>query len=96
MYLQQMLEEIGLKAIPVTIFEGNQPCIHIASNPVTSSRSKHIAVWYHYVRKVISNNIVQIKYKPTQDMVADCLTKNLSKDKVERFHSVLLGNCLSQ
>eukprot|EP00731_Ephydatia_muelleri_P022268 Em0014g859a len=31
-YLQQLLEEIGLKALPVTIYEDkdNQPCIHIA------------------------------------------------------------------
>ena len=90
-YLQQLLEEIGLKALPVTIYEDNQPCIHIASNPVTSNRSKHIAVRYHYVREVISNGKVQVLYKSTQEMVADCLTKNLAKDKVEKFRSILLG-----
>ena len=56
-YLQQLLEEIGLKALPVTIYEDNQPCLHIASNPVTS---KHIAVRYHYVREVISKGKVQV------------------------------------
>ena len=90
-YLQQLLEEIELKALPVTIYEDNQPCIHIASNPVTSNRSKHIAVRYHYVREVISNGKVQVLYKSTQEMVADCLTKNLAKDKVEKFRSILLG-----
>ena len=90
-YLQQLLEEIGLKALPVTIYEDNQPCIHIASNPVTSNRSKHIAVRYHYVREVISNGKVQVLYKSTQEMIADCLTKNLAKDKVEKFRSILLG-----
>ena len=87
-YLQQLLEEIGLKALPVTIYEDNQPCIHIASNPVTSIRSKHIAVRYHYVREVISIRKVQVLYKSTQEMEADCLTKNLAKDKVEKFRSM--------
>lgn len=94
-YLQQMLEEIGLDIGPVTIFEDNQPCIHIATNPVTSSRSKHIAIHYHYVREAIANNKVKIQYKPTQDMVADCLTKNLSKVQVEKFRYILLGMCHS-
>ena len=67
-YLQQLLEEIGLKALPVTIYEDNQPCIHIASNPVTSNRSKHIAVRYHYVREVISNE----KYKFFINLLRRC------------------------
>ena len=41
--------------------------------------------------EVISNGKVQVLYKSTQEMAADCLTKNLAKDKVEKFRSILLG-----
>ena len=44
MYLRQLLAEIGIDCAATTIFEDNQPAIHIATNPVTSSHSKHIDV----------------------------------------------------
>lgn len=40
-YLQQ---EIGLKEIPVTIFENNQPCIHIASNPLIQAHCSAVSL----------------------------------------------------
>ena len=44
MYLRQLLAEIGIDCAATTIFEDNQPAIHIATNPVTSSHSKHFDV----------------------------------------------------
>jgi hypothetical protein len=49
-FLSQLLTELGLRTKPVTMHCDNQPAIHIASNPVTSSHSKHFDVRLHCTR----------------------------------------------
>jgi hypothetical protein len=48
MFLSQLLSDLGIEMGPTTILEDNQPAIHIANNPVTSSHSKHFDVRLHY------------------------------------------------
>jgi hypothetical protein len=37
---------------------------------------------------------LEIKYLPTEDMVADLMTKALPKDKHEKFSKILRGDIL--
>ena len=66
---------------PTVIFEDNQGAIAIAKNPVSHSRTKHIDIKYHYVREAVQSGIVNLKYCPTEEMIADILTKPLTKGK---------------
>jgi hypothetical protein len=59
----------------------NQGCISLGKNPTHHSRSKHIEVQHHYIREKIEDGIVSVEYCPTQEMVADVLTKGLAKDR---------------
>ena len=47
------------------------------------SRTKHIDVRYNYIREAINEEIIQLKYCPTENMVADILTKPLTKGRYE-------------
>ncbi|CAG9137777.1 unnamed protein product [Plutella xylostella] len=58
-------------------------------NDIYHARSKHIDVRYHFVRERISNNQVTIRYKNTEDMVADVLTKGLPRPKHQFFSNAL-------
>ena len=60
-----------------TIFEDNQGTIALARNPVDYSRTKHIDIKYHNVREVVSTKEIDLEYCPTQDIIADSLTKGL-------------------
>eukprot|EP00873_Tetraselmis_striata_P004996 jgi/Tetstr1/425260/TSEL_015713.t1 len=52
MSIRQMLQELGLALDgPTPIGEDNQACIAIATNDVTSSRTKHMDIRYHFVRE---------------------------------------------
>ena len=55
----------------------NQGAIALAKNPHLTERSKHIDISYHYVRDLQEKNRVDLKYVPTNEMVADGLSKPL-------------------
>jgi len=76
---------------PVTIYEDNQGAIALAQNPVHHQRSKHIDIKYHFIRSECSRGKVNVVYLPSSDMVADILTKSVSKDKLRQFKSALFG-----
>ena len=71
------------------IYEDNQSCIALATNPIYHSRTKHIDIKYHFIRDHADKE-VDIVYCPTKDMVADALTKPLARPAFER-HIEALG-----
>lgn len=58
-------------------------------NPVYHNRSKHIDIKYHHIRDVVQSKEVELKYCPTDDMIADIFTKNLPKAKHTNFVNLL-------
>ena len=76
-FLRNILDDLGMAQPPTVIFEDNQPAIHIAENRLTSQRSKHIDIKYHFIREAITDHIIKLVYVPTHDQLADILTKIL-------------------
>ena len=81
-WLRQLLADVGyVQDAATTIMCDNQGCISLGKNPTHHSRSKHIEVQHHYIREKIEHGMVSLEYCPTQEMVADVLTKGLAKDR---------------
>lgn len=93
-YLQSFLFEIGLKDFAsATIHADNQGAICLSNDPVFHSRTKHIDIQYHYIRSIIKENEnIKLKYVPTEEMLADILTKALNRKK-HFFCASGLGVC---
>lgn len=87
LHLRRLIIEIGCgrKDTPTIIHGDNLSAQNLARNPVYHARSKHIVIRYHFIREVIQKGDVELKYVPTNDMIADMLTKNLSKLKYEKL-----------
>ena len=66
---------------PTMLMEDYQGAISIAKNPVAHSRTKHISIRYHYIREAVQERIVNLCYCPTEQMIADLLTKPLPKER---------------
>lgn len=91
-YLRNLMEEIGLPQTSATrILEDNQPCIHLVHNPVTVSRSKHVAIRFNFVRERLELGQIDVVYCPTGDMVADALTKALPRPQHVKHRETLFG-----
>lgn len=93
MYLVQLLKGIdsGNMHVPVKIYEDNQGAIALTKNPVCTQRSKHVDIKYHFVLSAHAEGKISIDYCPTADMVADVLTKPVTKSKFERLKGYLFG-----
>lgn len=90
LWLKSISESINIKLNnQIKIFEDNQGCISIASNPSSHKRSKHIDIKYHFAREQIENNIIIIEYIPTENQLADILTKPLVAGRFVELRSKL-------
>ena len=86
-WLRAFLVGLGLHAsAPTTIQCDSQGAIALAKNPEHHQRSKHIDMRYHFIREQVTNGAITLSYTSTSDMVADQLTKPLSRD----MHTIYL------
>ena len=74
---------------PTMIMEDNQGAISIVKNPVAHSRTKHIDIRYHYIREAVQEGIVNLCYCPTEQMIADLLTKPLARERFKMLRDAM-------
>ena len=67
----------------------NQGTIQLSNNNKFHARTKHIDVCYHFIREALKNKLLEIKYVPTDENVADIFTKPLSRPLFEKFREML-------
>ena len=72
--------ELGFKTLSsVPINSDSTGALSVAGNAMFSSRTKHIALRFFFVRELIKRNKITLHHKPTRQMLADIATKHLTK-----------------
>jgi len=71
------------------LFEDNQSTIKQALKLQSSERTKHIDLKHHFLKDHVAKGEIIIKYIPTAEQPADCLTKCLDRIKVSLFRQSL-------
>jgi hypothetical protein len=90
-WLRQLLEDMGFaQSEPTETLQDNMATIKIAHGAGTHQRTKHINVKYHYTRQAIIDKVISVEYMPTEDMLADILTKELPRAQFERLRDAML------
>lgn len=86
-WLQNILknESLKLKVNENVMFCDNQAAISFSNSPVENHRTKHIDVRYHFLRKLVNDNVFQILYVNTKKNLADYFTKPVVKEKLSEF-----------
>ena len=64
----------------VVIFYDNTSTINISTNPVMHSKTKHIAIKYHFVKKLVQDKKIRLEYVHTKEQIADIFMKPLPRD----------------
>ncbi len=89
LWLQKLLNDVGVpQNNPVTIFEDNQGAIKLSKAQRDHSRTKHIDIRHHFIRQLVEDGQIHLEYCPTDQMIADILTKPLPRQKFELFREL--------
>jgi hypothetical protein len=92
-WIRKFVGELGVvpsMADPITLHCDSTGAIAQAMEPRSHNRSKHVMRKYHLIREIVDRKEIAIEKIPSEDNVADPLTKALSQDRHE-MHMGKLG-----
>lgn len=91
LWLRSLLTELKIQpssSIPLHV--DNEGAEALAKNPEHHTRTKHIDTRYHFICECVSSRKVSVQHVSSKDMLADTLTKPLSRVLLEH-HRILMG-----
>ncbi|KAK3009190.1 hypothetical protein RJ639_013530 [Escallonia herrerae] len=89
-WILQLLEDLHQPIeYPISLYCDNLSAIRLAENPVFHARIKHVEVYYHFIRKKVLQEEIELEHVITENQVADLLTKSLSENKFQSFRRQL-------
>ena len=89
LWLQGITKELGIHDYAVKVYCDSQSAIHLSKNTMFHERTKHIDVRLHFVRDIISQEIVKVEKISTLINLADMLTKVIPVGKFEEALNLL-------
>jgi hypothetical protein len=84
-WIHRFLAEIGVPTGPIAFKYDSNSAIAWTKNPVQHHRTKHIGIKYHYIQQAYMDGEIAISYVPTDENIADGLTKPLVGRQFVRF-----------
>ena len=84
-WLFTLFRQLGLSYSKQPIWTDSQSAMALARNPEHHARTKHIDIQYHFVREALQDKLIDMRYIPTNDQIADGLTKPLDPTKFGLF-----------
>ena len=95
-WLRRLLSDVGFGGDdPTVLYEDNNGAIDLSKNPKYHNRTKHIDIAYHFTRERVLSNELSVQYCPTNDMLADVLTKGVGRVQFEKFRDLMGVSCVS-
>ena len=90
-WIRKLLKDLDVTICgPVILFEDNQGAIHLSSSQELHKRSKHIDTKHHFVREKVKEGLIELKYIPTSNQLADLLTKGLGNERFKRLLKMII------
>jgi hypothetical protein len=80
LWLRNLLHDLGFKLKSVMqLYCDNKAAIDISQNPVQHDRTKHVEVDRHFIKEKLDAKLISFPFVPTEEQLADILTKGVSK-----------------
>jgi hypothetical protein len=89
LWMRQTLRDYGYKLTKVPLLCGNESAIRLADNPVEHSRTKHIAIRYHFLRDYQQKGDIKIAYINTKEQLTNIFTKPLDEQTFNKLRHEL-------
>ncbi|PIL28794.1 transcription factor [Ganoderma sinense ZZ0214-1] len=89
-WLRSLIGQLFTPFVDATpLHSDNQSAIALTKDHQYHARTKHIDIRFHFICWIVEDKKVKLVYCPTEDMVADILTKALPSPKVKHFAASL-------
>ena len=86
LWINLFLRSLGFKSDTPTIFQDNTSTMHVATTGLTNNaKTKHIDIRHLWIKEVLEDGQLKLVYKPTDEMLADGMTKPLIGAKFYAF-----------
>jgi hypothetical protein len=93
LFAKQVLESIGVKLVyPIIIKCDNVGAIYLSNNYSVGQQTKHIDTRTHFFKEFIEDDIMKIKFVPTDENDSDFLTKNGTEQVHERGTNMMIDD----
>ncbi|KAM5578991.1 hypothetical protein ABKV19_009000 [Rosa sericea] len=80
LWLRNLLRDLGFRQKKaMSLYCDNKAAIEIAHNLVQHDRTKHVEVDRHFIKEKLDGHIILFPFVPTDEQLADILTKALSR-----------------
>jgi hypothetical protein len=87
--MRQTLRIYNYKLSNVPLLCDNDSAIHMVDNPVEHNHTKHIDIWYHFLRDHQQREDITIEYVSTHNQLADIFTKPLDEKTFSKLRNEL-------
>jgi len=85
-----LLKELKFNISSIEVNIDNKAAIYNAKNQSINPRTKHMDIRLHYVRELVKENKIILKYVKSQYNLADGFTKYLNGTSMDKFRNSLL------
>tara|TARA_R110002050_G_scaffold112373_2_gene226573 strand:+ start:140 stop:2506 length:2367 start_codon:yes stop_codon:yes gene_type:complete len=91
-FICNLLQELHYKVPKMVIYTDSEPSIKYlySQSDVLKARTRHIALRYHFIRKAIQDDVLELKYVTSKKQLADILTKPLARPQFTYLREQIL------
>src|SRR6266481_3144334 len=90
MWIRRLLNEIGLNQTDLTLICcDNLSAITITHDATYHARTKHIKIYYHFIREKVASNKASLTYVPSKVNIADLMTKTIPPEEHNKLKNLL-------
>lgn len=80
-WIRNLLDELGINFSMPVLHCDNLGATYLCSNPIYHSKMKHVEIDFYFVRDKIAAGLLCVSHIPSENQLADTLTKPLSRSR---------------
>jgi hypothetical protein len=91
LFVKQNLEFANITiCYPIIVHVNNIGAIYKAKNGSSSNQTKHINIFYHFVRELIKEGVMKIEFVKLENNNSDIFTKNLGQELFKKHSKKIM------